>query len=258
LIEGKKKIITDLYDKKKRIDNRERYDSFREVSIKTGISVNAEGSAQARIGRTEVLAGVKIEVGEPYPDTPDEGVLIVTAEFSPIASPGFEPGPPKEDAIELARVVDRVIRESRCIDMKKLCIKKKEKVYIIFLDLYMRNHDGNLIDTATLAAIAAINTARLPKLNKDKEVVYGELTNKKLPLTKKPTNCTIIKIGNHLLVDPCLQEEEVADARITIGSWRDSIHAIQKGWKSGFTLEELRTCVSVALKQNKELQKHIK
>ena len=43
-------------------------------------------------------------------------------ELVPFASPMFESGPPREDAIELARVVDRGIRHSEIVDKKKLCI----------------------------------------------------------------------------------------------------------------------------------------
>src|SRR3989338_7608229 len=94
-----------------RLDNR-KPDQYREISIDYGISENAEGSARVKIGDTEVLAGVKFEIGKPYEDKPDEGSIIVNAELLAMASPDFEPGPPSSHAIELARVVDRGIRES--------------------------------------------------------------------------------------------------------------------------------------------------
>ena len=72
-----------------------------------------------------------MELGVPYSDTPDEGSLMVGAEFLPMASSDFEMGPPGVDAIELARVVDRSIRESEAIDMKKLCIETGKKMWIV-------------------------------------------------------------------------------------------------------------------------------
>ena len=63
----KQHIITSLRENT-RIDGRRRED-FREIVVEYGISGSAEGSARVRIGGTEVLAGVKISVEKPYPDT---------------------------------------------------------------------------------------------------------------------------------------------------------------------------------------------
>src|SRR4030065_1513192 len=105
----------------KRLDGRGLSD-YREFTIEEGLIERAEGSARIRLGKTEVLVGVKVGTGAPFPDTPNEGVLTVNAELVPLASPTFEPGPPDDNSIELARIVDRGIREAKVIDTKKLCI----------------------------------------------------------------------------------------------------------------------------------------
>ena len=87
----------------------------------------AEGSARVLLGKTEVLVGVKVETGEPFPDTPNEGVLTVNAELVPIASPNFEAGPPNEDSIELARVVDRGIVNQKQSTMKSFASSQAKK-----------------------------------------------------------------------------------------------------------------------------------
>ncbi|MEM4246015.1 MAG: RNA-binding protein, partial [Candidatus Bathyarchaeia archaeon] len=148
------KTLIDLISGGKRIDERSPTD-YREVKIEVGVIEKADGSAQVHLGKTKIMVGVKVDVGEPFPDTPDSGVLTVNAELVPLASPSFEPGPPDENAIELARVVDRGIRESGAIDVKKLCIIPGRKVYVIFVDMYVLDHDGNLIDAAAMAAFAA-------------------------------------------------------------------------------------------------------
>lgn len=114
-----KKRIVEYLSAGKRFDNRKLLD-FREIKIEKGISKNAEGSARVRIGKTEVVAGCKLDVTEPYPESPDEGTLITTVELLPLASEKFETGPPGIKAIELARIVDRGIRESEVIDFSKL------------------------------------------------------------------------------------------------------------------------------------------
>ncbi len=146
-----------------RLDGRKLLDYRKPIIVETNVSNMAEGSAMVTIGETKVVAGVKMSVGEPYPDSDDEGILITTAELLPLSSPEFLPGPPGVQATELARVVDRGIRESKMIDMKKLCIKKGELVWIVFLDIYTINEAGILIDAAALAAVIALKNAVFPK-----------------------------------------------------------------------------------------------
>jgi len=130
-----KKKIENLLADGKRLDNRNPFD-YRNIEIETGISKNAEGSSRVRIGKTEVIVGVKLGVQEPYPDHEDEGTMMVGMEFSQICGERYESGPPRINAIEVARVVDRGIRESGLIDWKKLCIEEGEKVWCIFIDIY--------------------------------------------------------------------------------------------------------------------------
>ncbi len=250
-----KKFIIDLYEQGGRLTERKNKDSYREIIIQEPVSVNAEGSARVKIGKTEVIVGVKMNTATPYADSPDEGVMMVTAEFAPIADPEFEPGPPKEEAIELARVVDRTIRESHAIDTKKLCIEKGEKVWMVFIDIYVINNDGNLIDASVLGAMIALKKAKIPKLDKEGNVLFKEHSKKNIPLNCTPTACTIFKINDLFLVDAEKKEEELADARITFGCAGDYVHSMQKGGKGAFTPEEFSKCLKLAIKKNKELQK---
>ncbi|MFW9794524.1 MAG: RNA-binding protein, partial [Candidatus Thorarchaeota archaeon] len=157
-------FISDLLRKGERLDGRG-FVEYRDIEIEANVvPEKAEGSALVRVGDTSVVAGVKVLVGEPYPDSPDEGVTMVTAEMSPIASPLFELGPPKEDAIELARVVDRGVRESETVDAKQLCIKEGKKVYMVFADVYPMEYDGNLIDASSIAVNVALLTTKYPEI----------------------------------------------------------------------------------------------
>ncbi|MBQ5483192.1 MAG: RNA-binding protein, partial [Candidatus Methanomethylophilus sp.] len=117
----KRDHIVNLLAKGTRTDGRTPTD-IREIQITTNCIESADGSARVKLGNTEVIAGVKIIPGSPFPDTPNSGVLTTGAELIPMAHASFESGPPGEDAIELARVVDRGIRESGMIDVKQLCI----------------------------------------------------------------------------------------------------------------------------------------
>ncbi len=238
--------IADLVRQGKRIDTRT-MDQFREVSVEVGTIKSAQGSALVKVGKTQVVAGIKVEHAEPFPDKPDSGMLIVNAELLPLASPTFEPGRPSENAIELARVVDRGIRESNAIDLDKLVIKSGEDVWAVFIDIYMLDYDGNLIDVSALAAIAALLNAKPPE---DEAWTLPEF-----PIQKRPVAVTVAKINSKLMVDPCLAEEGVMEARITITTIEDgSICAVQKGGIGCFSREELEQAYEMARAEGAELR----
>jgi exosome complex component RRP42 len=239
-----------------RLDGRKTED-YREVELEYGVSKTAEGSAKVKIGDTEVIAGAKLLVGTPYPDAPDSGTLMVNAELLPLSSPRFESGPPSIEAIELARVVDRGIRESKEVDIKQLCITKGEKVWIISIDICTINDAGNLLDASALAAIAAIKDARFPEFDGEK-VDYKKLTDKTLPIKRFPIAVTVLKIGDYYIVDPLREEEECADARLTVtNKGEDIICALQKGGDLPLTSEDVDKMVRLATEKSKYLKKFL-
>jgi len=185
----RKNQIIELLNDGKRLDGRGP-DDVRDISVETGVIESADGSAIVRYGDTEVVVGVKIIPGTPFPDTPGKGVLTTGAELIPMAHSLFESGPPGEDAIELARVVDRGIRESGMVNVDKLCIKEGEEVWMCFIDIYALNYDGNLFDATSLAAVSALRTATIPAEH------YGKGKNTPLPTTCIPISVTAAKIGN--------------------------------------------------------------
>lgn len=250
---SREKIIS-LLDKGTRLDGR-KPEEFRKITVESGISKGAEGSARVKIGETEVLAGVKLEVGKPYPDTPEDGSLMVGAEFLPIASPDFETGPPRIESIELARVVDRGIRESHTIDTKKLCIEKGEKAWTVIIDICTINNAGNLMDASALAALAALKDTKFPDYDGEK-VDYKKKTAKKLPLKEEPVEVAVYKMGKNFFVDPSIEEEESYDARLNVAVTSDgNICAIQKGGNSALTADDIVNMADLAVKKSKELRK---
>ncbi|MFP4170583.1 MAG: exosome complex protein Rrp42 [Methanomassiliicoccales archaeon] len=244
----KRDHIHKLISQGKRVDGRA-WNELREVSIETGYADNAEGSARVRLGNTDVLVGVKLDLGTPFPDTPDKGVLTTSAELIPMASPTFESGPPDENAIELARVVDRGIRESQMVDMSKLCIEVGEEVWIMFLDIYVLDYDGNLFDACALGAIAALKDATVPASAHDRGEDYP------LPITCTPISCTAVQIENSILFDPTLDEEKIAEARLTVSTDENGdVRAMQKGLRGALTRDQVSTIVKTSVELSKDLR----
>ncbi len=255
VVRVKQKQIAQLMSKGKRLDGRELND-YREIKVEMGVIEKAEGSARVLLGKTEVLVGIKIEVGTPFADIPNEGVLTVNAELVPLASPTFEPGPPDENAIELARVVDRGIRESKAIEVEKLCLEPGKKVLVIFIDVYVLNHDGNLIDASAIAALAALLNAKMPKYEITEDQVKVKPGYTPLPIQNHPIAITFAKINGKFAADPWLEEEQVMDARITMTFEKDGkICAIQKGGTGYFAADQILELAKIGKEKAAEIRK---
>ena len=219
--------------------------------MQPGILQNAEGSAIASIGKSQVMAGVKFDIATPFPDRPTEGVLSTSAELLPLASHLFETGPPSEDSIELARVVDRGIRSSNTIDLKSFFIAEG-KVLALYIDIYVLDHDGNLIDASALAAMSALLTARMPKIENAK-IIRGEFTGK-LPIKEKVVTCTFGKLGTKVFLDPTLDEEKGMDGRITLATTPQHICAGQKGGWGPMSEKDLSELMNISLSKGNDLR----
>ncbi|MEW5759437.1 MAG: exosome complex protein Rrp42 [Candidatus Thermoplasmatota archaeon] len=247
----RKDYIYQLADVNKRIDGR-KFDEIREISFEVGKIKTAEGSARVKMGETDVLVGVKIEPGEPYPDAPNMGVLTTNAELVPMASPTFESGPPTPDAIELARVVDRGIRESDAIDLASLCIKEGEKVWVVFVDIHVLDYGGNLFDPSALGALLALENTIVPA----KRFGLGE--DFKLPIRHYPVTSTAVKIGKTMFIDPNLEEENVATARLTVTTDENGdIRAMQKGLAGSIASEDIKMIFDIAIKNSDLIRKKL-
>jgi len=236
----RKKQMRESISAGKRLDDRG-LDETRPIEIEINVIKKASGSAWVKLGKTEVVAGVKVETGEPFEGLENSGALIITAEVLPIASPHIEPGPPDEETIELARVVDRGVRESEMLDLSKLVLVPGKIVYTIFVDCSIINVDGNLFDATSYAVVAALSSCKLPVFEiKDDQVVDTGKTQEP-PITTTPVSVTTVKIGDYLLLDPNIEEEACMDARLTITTnSKGSIVAMQKGLKGYFTVDEVK------------------
>ncbi len=232
-----------------RIDGR-RFDEIRKIEIQTGVIEKAEGSALVKLGNTQVLVGVKMQPGEPFPDTPNKGIIITNAELVPLASPTFEPGPPDENAIELARVVDRGIRESEAVDLEKLCIEEGEKVWLIFIDIWALDDDGNLLDASALGAIAALLNTTVPA---ERFEVGDDFP---LPVRDLPVSITSLIVEDKILVDPIKDETSVAKNFLTITTdSEDNVVAIQKSGSYLLPEEKFYEAIELSIRKAREVRK---
>jgi len=242
----RKQQMWEAISKGKRLDGRN-LDEIRPIEAEVNVIRKANGSSKVNLGNSEVVAGVKVETGRPFEGLENKGALILSAEILPTASPYIEPGPPDEETIELARVVDRGIRESEMIDLDKLVLVPGEIVYTIFVDCSIINADGNLFDATSYAVVSALISSKIPifKVQDGKVIDSGDVQEP--PLTTIPISITAARVGDTVILDPTAEEEACMDARITITTNSNSdFTAFQKGSTGAFTLEQLKKTAEAA------------
>ena len=241
--------LSDLAERDARIDGRGRWEG-RKLEVQHSILPRAEGSARVRMGDTIVLAGVKFQIMTPYPDRPNQGGLMCSAEVRPVAGRNWESGPPSPESIELGRVVDRGIRESGCIDVDSLCIIPGEKAWQVILDLFAISDDGNLFDAFALAGIVALRNATVPA----ERFEVGE--DYQLSVSKTPIMCSYHRVGGRFVFDATAREELGGDERIHITLGDDNnVHSLQKGLKGIFSADEFTEIMDNAIERTEELRK---
>ena len=253
----RKQQMWDALAKGKRLDGRD-FGEQRPLEIEPNVIKKANGSARVKLGYSEVIAGVKVSTGTPFEGLENKGALIVSAEVLPIASPHVEPGPPDEEVVELARVVDRGIRESEMIDLEQLVLVPGKIVYTIFVDCSVVNVDGNLFDATSYAVVAALLGAKLPILEMQEDKVVDTGNTRDMPITTVPVSITAARIGDYILTDPASEEEACMDARITITTNEEGLCAIQKGFTGSFTADQIKKAVDTARIKGQEVREKLR
>lgn len=184
------------------------------------------GSCTATLGETRVLAQVTCEVVEPRPSRPNEGKLSVAVHLSPMAAPHLEPGRTNDVVDELQQILDRNIKESRCLDLESLCIQAEESVWQLRLDVTVLNHAGNLGDACNLASVAALRHFHRPDVTveADGRVTVHTLEERQpVPtfMRKVPVCLTYAFFMEgeqcHVVMDPTEREERVMCGRLVVG-----------------------------------------
>nr|XP_046196295.1 exosome complex component RRP45 [Oncorhynchus gorbuscha] len=163
---------------KKRLDGRQTYD-YRSIKISFGTDY---GCCFVDLGKTRIMAQVSCELITPKENRPNEGLIFFNIELSPMASPAFEMGRQSELLVKLNRQLERCLRNSKCIDTESLCVVSGEKVWQIRVDVHLLNHDGNLMDAASIAAIAALCHFRRPDVGIQGEEVTVYSTEERDPI----------------------------------------------------------------------------
>ncbi|XP_044536159.1 exosome complex component RRP45 isoform X1 [Gracilinanus agilis] len=213
-----RRFLLRAIEEKKRLDGRQTYD-YRNIKISFGTDY---GCCIVELGKTRVLGQVSCELVSPKLNRATEGILFFNLELSQMAAPAFEPGRQSDLLVKLNRLLERCLRNSKCIDTESLCVVAGEKVWQIRVDLHLLNHDGNIIDAASIAAIVALCHFRRPDVSVqgDEITLYALEERDPVPLSihHMPicVSFAFFQQGTYLLVDPNEREERVMDGLLVI------------------------------------------
>lgn len=261
---NEKKFIENALQSDLRVDGRRPFD-YRELQIMFG---REDGSSEVHLGQTQVMGFVTSELVQPYRDRPNEGFLSVYTEFSPMADPSFEIGRPGEAAIELGRIVDRGLRESRAVDTESLAVVSGKFVWSIRIDLHILDNGGNLIDAANIAAVAALLTFRRPECSLGGD--NGQEVIVHLPEVKEPISLIIHHLpiavtfaffneDAMVAIDPTHLEEAVMGGRMTATlNTNGDVCAIQKSGGVGVMQSVIMQCLRIAFVKAADITTKIK
>lgn len=169
-------FVHDAIAAKQRLDGRD-FDQHRTLQLNFG---SDWGSVHVALGETRVLAQVSCSVVQPKASRPTEGLLYVKLELGPMAAPHFEANrAPSEQAVQYNRILERAFKDSNCVDLESLCIVADEKVWSLRVDVNVLNHEGNIVDCAAIAMLAALAHFKRPDVTIDgDEVIVHTLAQK--------------------------------------------------------------------------------
>eukprot|EP00029_Vermamoeba_vermiformis_P013882 TRINITY_DN8823_c0_g1_i1.p1 TRINITY_DN8823_c0_g1~~TRINITY_DN8823_c0_g1_i1.p1 ORF type:complete len:295 (+),score=59.47 TRINITY_DN8823_c0_g1_i1:74-958(+) len=232
------KYVVDGISQDIRADGRGCLD-FRPFSFETGSLAQTNGSCRLILDTTDVLVGVKAELGDPDPQFPNQGRVHVSVECAPSASPEFEGRGGEELNLELSNIVERLLQSSAAFKSDKLCLVPGKQVWIIYVDAMVLDSGGNLVDAIALAARAALFSTKIPSVKVKENIRTGQVELEvsddpedciELDIEEIPITVTLTKVGHKHIVDATLEEEFCPGCRLIVGiNKKGNSCAIQMG-----------------------------
>ncbi|CAP68531.1 uncharacterized protein PODANS_7_1650 [Podospora anserina S mat+] len=240
-----------------RLDGRE-LEQYRPLELTFG---DQYGVADVTLGKTRVLAKASAELTVPYADRPLDGIFNIATELSPMTSPAFEVNRPTETEVLISRLLEKTVRRSGALDTESLCLVAGQKCWSIRVDVHVLSHDGNLIDAACFAVVAALRHFRKPDTSMEGGVltVYTPAEREPVPLSWLHSPFCVTwsffgEEGDVAVLDATWMEEQVRSGSCTI-SLNKHGEICQIAKLGGVPVEavSLLQCTNVALVKAKDM-----
>ncbi|KAL9603494.1 MAG: hypothetical protein Q9219_001181 [cf. Caloplaca sp. 3 TL-2023] len=239
-----------------RLDGRA-LDSFRDIELSFG---DEHGVADVQLGKTRILARISASITAPFPDRKFDGIFTITTELSPMASPAFEVGRQTDTETLLSRLLEVALRRSSALSTESLCLLAGQKVWTLTATCHVLSHDGNLLDAACIAVLAALQHYRIPDVTvKGEEViVHGVDERNPVPLAMlhHPLCVTVALFegGEKAVVDATLREQQCCEGEVVVTANKHG-EVVQIAKLGGVPADALvlLNCVEIALAKVKDL-----
>lgn len=254
-------IVNGIDNGEFRIDGRNPED-YRIVQLETGVLVNTNGSSRLRLGNTELLTGVKVELGTPKTNKPNQGWVEFHVDCSPNAGLAFQGRGGQDLSNGICTHLARCYNNHSALDLTQLCIVPGKHCWVVHVDVIMLEYGGNLFDACSIAVKAALHDIGIPNVT----ATAGDEGEYEINLPEDPSdviklktsNCpvlvTISKIGNHHVVDATLEEEFCSHASLIVGvTSKGMITGVKKRGQGSLCLESVNEMLETAKKVGKRV-----
>uniref|UniRef100_A0A1I7T3D3 Exosome complex component RRP45 n=1 Tax=Caenorhabditis tropicalis TaxID=1561998 RepID=A0A1I7T3D3_9PELO len=251
-----KAVILEALKAGKRFDYRS-LEEFREVKLVVGAEV---GTAICTIGSTKVMTAISAQIAEPSSMRPHKGLISIDVDMSPMANYANEHDRLGSKGMELIRLLELIIRDSRCIDVESLCIRAGKEIWKVRVDVRILDDDGSLLDCACLSAITALQHFRRPNVTLEPHhtLIYSEYEKAPVPLNiyHMPI-CTTIGLldkGQMVVIDPTDKEAACLDGSIVVAcNKRREVCALHQSTNLVLSTKQIERCVKLAMSRAEAL-----
>ncbi|XP_041972831.1 exosome complex component RRP43-like [Aricia agestis] len=254
------KYFNDYILRNARPDGR-KFEEQRNIKLNVGSITAADASAIVKCGNTTVVCGIKLELAKPKAEEPELGYIVSNVELIPLCSSKFRPGPPSDHAQVINNIVSDIMVNSKCIDLKDLCIVPDKLAWVLYCDLTCLDNDGSVVDACIMTIMASLKTLTLPTVTYDAETEEIKVdTSLRNPLNLHglpiATSFAIFQQSPRsiVLTDPSLYEEEMCGgngANLIVCWNKDVLCGVQKYGGSNLSSESEKKTLKTAKERSK-------
>lgn len=181
---------------------------------------SADSSALVKIGSTTALCTLSLQVCNPTPYRDGEEGVEVLVEITPLCQQSSIPARLGDWGKTLARQLERVLHKASPLSEEQLRIPDSVARWGVTLHVTILDADGCVFDSALLACVCALRSARLPEVEVDNlrkaERRKGESKGARLEMKSMPVSLTLGTLGEALVADPTSEEEAVVEGAVTV------------------------------------------
>lgn len=157
------------------------------------------------------------------------------------------------------RIIEKNIKDSKCLDLESLCLISNEKVYQLEVDLIVINDEGNIAECCSIALLSSLAHYRRPDVtvinNQLKVHSFEERHPLPLNILHYPFCTSFVFLDDSKFVcDPSQIEEQICNGYLIVGAnLYHEITTIHISGRSSINKSTVLTCSHLAIERSKYL-----